>query len=106
MVFSARFADIFRGNALGGLLAAVLDQASIERLWELIQAEPGIAATVNLIDRVVSCGPFSAPFEVDEYAGWRLLEGLDDIGLTLCHEAEIDAAEACRPAILPTVTPS
>ena len=96
-VLSPRFGDIFRGNALkGGLLAAVVQQASIERLWELIEAQPKAGVTVDLVERTVSCGALSVPLEVDDYARWRLLEGLDDIGLTLRHEAAIEAYEARR----------
>jgi 3-isopropylmalate/(R)-2-methylmalate dehydratase small subunit len=96
-VLSPRFGDIFRGNALkGGLLAAVVQQASIERLWELTEAQPKAGVTVDLVERTVSCGALSVPLEVDDYARWRLLEGLDDIGLTLRHEAAIEAYEARR----------
>jgi 3-isopropylmalate/(R)-2-methylmalate dehydratase small subunit len=103
VVVSSRFADIFRRNALaGGLLAAAVDQTTIERLWALIETTPQTSVTVDLLAREVTCGSFSAPFEIDDYARWRLLEGLDDIGLTLRFEDAIGSFESGRPTYLPT----
>lgn len=101
-VISARFADIFRGNSLkNGLLTVVLPQETVERLWELTEADPGVEVTVDLVDRQVRAADVTAEFELDENARWRLLEGLDDISLTLRQEAEIAAYEAARPAFKP-----
>ena len=103
VVLSSRFADIFRGNSGKiGLLTAVVDQDVIERLWTAVEADPDLEVTVDLEAREVRAGDLVAPFEVDDYTRWRLLRGLDDIGLTLQHEAEITAFEAARPAFLPT----
>ena len=103
VVLSSRFADIFRGNSGKiGLLTAVVDQSVIEQLWSLVEGDPSTEVTVDLVERQVRAGDLVAPFEVDDYIRWRLLEGLDDIGLTLRHEAEVDAFEATRPAFLPT----
>jgi len=102
-VLSARFADIFRGNSGKiGLLTAVVEQDVIERLWELVEADPSTEVTVDLVERRVRCGPVDAAFEVDDYVRWRLLEGLDDIGITLQHMDEIGAFEAGRPSFAPT----
>jgi 3-isopropylmalate/(R)-2-methylmalate dehydratase small subunit len=102
VVLSARFADIFRGNSLKtGVLAAQVDQAVIEQLWEIVEAAPMTPVTVDLVAREVRAGDLVAPFQVDDYGRWRLLEGLDDIDLTLRHVAEIDAFEAERPSWLP-----
>jgi 3-isopropylmalate/(R)-2-methylmalate dehydratase small subunit len=107
VVLSSRFADIFRGNAgKQGLLAAALEQADIERLWTILTDRPGAEVTVDLAARKVSCEGFSAPLEVDDYTRWRLMEGLDDIGLTLKQVAEIDAFELRRPGWLPTTLPA
>jgi 3-isopropylmalate/(R)-2-methylmalate dehydratase small subunit len=106
VVLSSRFADIFRGNSgKVGLLTAVIDQSAIEDLWAAIDADPTVAVTVDLNERTVAWNGTTAPFEVDDYVRWRLLEGLDDIGITLRHEADISAFEAARPAWLPTTTP-
>jgi len=103
VVLSSRFADIFRGNSGKiGLLTAVVDQDVIEQLWALVEADPATEVTVDLEAREVRAGDVVAPFEVDDYTRWRLLEGLDDIGLTLQHEADITAFEASRPAFAPT----
>ncbi len=104
-VISSRFADIFRGNsAKTGLVAAQVEQDGVEQLWKLLEANPGVAITVDLEHRVVQCESVVLPFEIDEYTRWRLLEGLDDIGLTLRHADEIDAFEAARPSFKPTTT--
>jgi 3-isopropylmalate/(R)-2-methylmalate dehydratase small subunit len=103
VVLSSRFADIFRGNSGKiGLLTAVVAQDDIERIWEAVEADPAIEVTVDLVAREVRVGDLTAVFEVDDYTRWRLLEGLDDIGLTLQHEGEITAFEARRPSFLPT----
>ena len=103
VVLSSRFADIFRGNSGKiGLLTAVVDQPVVERLWDLVEADPSAEVTVDLVAREVRAGDLVAPFEVDDYVRWRLLEGLDDIGLTLRHEADITAFEAARPSFLPS----
>jgi 3-isopropylmalate/(R)-2-methylmalate dehydratase small subunit len=102
VVLSSRYADIFRGNSGKiGLLTAAVDQAVIERIWDVVEADPATEVTVDLEAREVRVGDVVAPFEVDDYTRWRLLEGLDDIGLTLQHEAEITAFEASRPAFAP-----
>lgn len=101
-VLSSRFADIFRGNSgKGGLLTAQVDQAVIERLWLAIEANPSMQVTVDLVSREVRADGIAAPFEVDDYVRWRLLEGLDDIGITMQHAEEISAFERARPAFAP-----
>lgn len=103
VVLSSRFADIFRGNSGKiGLLTAVVDQSVIEALWELVEADPSTEVTVDLVERQVRAGDLVASFEVDDYVRWRLLEGLDDIGITLTHADEIAAFEAARPSYKPT----
>ncbi|HSN07370.1 MAG TPA: 3-isopropylmalate dehydratase small subunit, partial [Candidatus Angelobacter sp.] len=105
VVLSSRFADIFRGNSGKiGLLTAVVEQDVIERIWAAVEADPALEVTVDLRSREVRVGSIVAPFEVDDYTRWRLLEGLDDIGLTLRHEADITAFEGTRPAFLPTAS--
>lgn len=102
VVFSSRFADIFRGNSgKAGLLAAIMDQSDIELIWKLLEQQPGAEMTVNLEDRVATVGTHTFTFEVDDYTRWRLMEGLDDIGLTLRDEPAISAFEASRPAFKP-----
>jgi 3-isopropylmalate/(R)-2-methylmalate dehydratase small subunit len=104
-VISSRFADIFRGNsAKTGLVAAQVEQDGVEQLWKLIEANPGVSVTVDLEHRVVQCESVVLPFEIDEYTRWRLLEGLDDIGLSLRHADKIDAFEASRPSFKPTTS--
>jgi 3-isopropylmalate/(R)-2-methylmalate dehydratase small subunit len=103
VVLSSRFADIFRGNSLkAGLLTAEVADDVIEALWGLVERDPATPVTVDLVAREVRAGELVAPFQVDDYARWRLLEGLDDIGLTLRHVEEISAFEAQRPSWLPT----
>ncbi len=103
VVISSRFADIFRGNSgKGGLLTAVVDQALVEQIWELIESDPAIAVTVDLDAREVRVGDLVAPFEVDDYVRWRLMAGLDDIGITLQYADQISDFEATRPAYKPT----
>ncbi|MBI8988227.1 3-isopropylmalate dehydratase small subunit [Corynebacterium meridianum] len=102
VVFSSRFADIFRGNAgKSGLLAAQMEQTDIDMLWKLMDADPGMELTVDLIERTVTAGSHVLPFTVDDYTRWRLLEGLDDIGLTLRDEPAISRHEAARPTFKP-----
>ncbi|MFA5606699.1 MAG: 3-isopropylmalate dehydratase small subunit [Leucobacter sp.] len=106
VVISPRFADIFRGNSgKQGLLAAQVDEADVERLWAVIEAEPGVEFTVSLEDRTVSAGNIVVPFQIDDYTRWRLLEGLDDISLTLRSERAIAEFEERRPAWMPTTLP-
>ena len=102
-VLSPRFGDIFRGNAgKQGLLAAVVAQEDVERLWAALEAAPGTEVTVDLEARTAVCGDLSVPLEVDDYTRWRLVEGLDDIGLTLRHAEAITEYETARPIRLPT----
>ncbi|MEI5583124.1 MULTISPECIES: 3-isopropylmalate dehydratase small subunit [unclassified Agromyces] len=106
VVISSRFGDIFRGNAgKQGLLAAQVAYEDVERLWAAIEAQPGIAATVDLVERTVSIGSLTVPFDIDDYTRWRLLEGLDDIGLTLRDEQAISDHESTRAAWRPTTLP-
>lgn len=107
VVISSRFADIFRGNSgKQGLLAAQVEQDDVELIWKHIEQEPGSTVTVDLEARTVTAGSLTVPFQIDDYTRWRLTEGLDDIGLTLQHEADIAAYEATRPAWLPTTLPA
>ncbi len=102
-VISPRFADIFRGNSLkGGLLTVELPAPVVEQIWAAVEADPGSEVTVDLAARQVRWPGGEADFELDEYARWRLMEGLDDIGLTLRHETDITAFESTRPSFLPT----
>jgi 3-isopropylmalate/(R)-2-methylmalate dehydratase small subunit len=105
-VISSRFADIFRGNSLkGGLLTVIISQDEVEKLWATIEADPTTSITVDLESRTVSYGSTSLAFELDDYTRWRLMEGLDDIGLTLAQEASINTFEAKRTALKPTTLP-
>ena len=102
-VVSPRFADIFRSNRLkGGLLPVQLPADVVARLQDLVDAQPDLPVTVDLAARELRAGDLVAPFPLDDYSRWRLMEGLDDIGLTLRHEADIAAYEAARPSFLPT----
>lgn len=106
VVISSRFADIFRGNSLkGGLLTVILPQEEVEALWIAIESDPTTAVTVDLDSRTVSYGSKTISFELDDYTRWRLMEGLDDIGLTLKHTDVIDAFEAKRPTYKPKTLP-
>jgi 3-isopropylmalate/(R)-2-methylmalate dehydratase small subunit len=101
-VLSSRFADIFRGNSgKAGLLAAQVSQDVVEQLWKLIETEPTTQIVVDLQERSIQAGALTAPFEIDDYTRWRLIEGLDDIGITLSHEEDIGAYEAGRPSWKP-----
>ncbi|MCX5404379.1 3-isopropylmalate dehydratase small subunit [Streptomyces sp. NBC_00335] len=102
-VISSRFADIFRGNSLkNGLLTVVLPQETVEQLWKLTEADPTAEITVDLVDRQVRAEGVVAEFELDDNARWRLLEGLDDISLTLQNEGDIATYESVRPAFKPS----
>jgi 3-isopropylmalate/(R)-2-methylmalate dehydratase small subunit len=103
-VISSRFADIFRSNAYkGGLLPVQLPAAVVEELMNLVEADPSTDVTVDLTAREVSAGAVRATFDIDEFTRWRLLEGLDDIGLTLRHAENILEFEKARPGWLPVV---
>ena len=106
VVISSRFADIFRGNSLkGGLLTAILPQAAVEAIWVAIEADPSTEIKVDLDSRTVSYKGVSVAFELDDYTRWRLMEGLDDIGLTLKQTDSIDAFEAKRASYKPKTLP-
>jgi len=106
-VLSPRFGDIFRGNSgKQGLLAAQVEEEGIEQLWALIEQEPGIEIAVDLVARTVTAGTLRLTFEIDDYTRWRLLEGLDDIGLTLRDEAAITEFEARRENWRPKTLPA
>ena len=106
-VLAPRFADIFRGNAgKQGLVAGVVDESNIEQLWKILENEPGTAITVDLENKTVQAGAFTCAFEIDDYTRWRLMEGLDDIGLTLRDEELISAYEARRPSFKPATLPA
>lgn len=106
-VISPKFADIFRGNAgKQGLLAGQVDEATVEQFWAELEASPGTEATVDLDARTVTVGNITAPFEIDDYTRWRLLEGLDDIALTLRDEQAITDFEARRESWRPTTLPA
>jgi len=106
-VLSSRFADIFRGNSgKQGLVAAELTQEDIELLWKVLETKPGTEITVDLVECMVTCDDVTVPFQIDDYTRWRLMEGLDDIGLTLQHEEDITAFEAKRPSFKPKTLPA
>jgi 3-isopropylmalate/(R)-2-methylmalate dehydratase small subunit len=103
VVVSPRFADIFRGNAgKGGLVTAQVEQPAVERLWDAVERDPATAVTVDLQTRTVRWADETVPFEIDDYTRWRLLQGLDDIDLTLREESRITEFETRRPRWLPT----
>ncbi|MGZ6825479.1 MAG: 3-isopropylmalate dehydratase small subunit [Mycobacteriales bacterium] len=104
-VISSRFADIFRGNSLkGGLLPVQLPADVVAALMDLVEADPSAEVTVDLGAREVRAEGITASFELDDFTRWRLMEGLDDIGLTLRHEADIAAYEEKRPSWKPAAT--
>ncbi len=106
-VVSSRFGDIFRSNALkGGLLPVQLPAQVVEALWDAAEADPELAVTIDLTSRQLRAGAVVADFPLDDFTRWRLMEGLDDIGLTLRSEGDISAYEARRPAHLPTTAPA
>jgi 3-isopropylmalate/(R)-2-methylmalate dehydratase small subunit len=105
-VISSRFADIFRGNSLkGGLLTVIVPQADVEAIWAAIESDPATAITVDLETRTVTYNSVSLPFTIDDYTRWRLMEGLDDIGLTLKQTDFIDTFEEKRRSFKPTTLP-
>jgi 3-isopropylmalate/(R)-2-methylmalate dehydratase small subunit len=102
VVLSPRFGDIFRGNSgKAGLLTAVVDDETVEALWSLVEADPASRVTVDLVEKQVRAGDLVAPFQIDDYTRWRLLEGLDDNGITLSHADDVNRYEASRPAFKP-----
>ena len=106
VVISSRFADIFRGNSLkGGLLTIILDQSDVEALWSAIEADPSTVITVDLENRAVSYAGNSLPFAIDDYTRWRLMDGLDDIGLTMKQIDFIDSFEKSRATYKPATLP-
>jgi 3-isopropylmalate/(R)-2-methylmalate dehydratase small subunit len=106
VVISSRFADIFRGNSLkGGLLTVILPQETVEAIWVAIEADPSTEIKVDLDSRTVSYKAITVAFELDDYTRWRLMEGLDDIGLTLKQTDSIDAFEAKRASYKPKTLP-
>ncbi len=106
-VISSRFADIFRNNSTkSGLLTVLLPQPDVEALWAAIEADPTTQVTVDLQAKQVTYGTTTVPFDIDDYTRWRLLEGLDDVGLTERHRGDIEAFESGRPAGLPAALPS
>jgi 3-isopropylmalate/(R)-2-methylmalate dehydratase small subunit len=106
VVISSRFADIFRGNSLkGGLLTVIVPQADVEAIWAAIEADPTTAITVDLDTRTVSYNQTTLTFDIDDYTRWRLMEGLDDIGLTLKQTDSIDIFEEKRPTYKPATLP-
>lgn len=107
VVIASRFADIFRGNAgKAGLLAAQVDQSDVELLWKLLEEHPGLELVVNLEDKTVTAGTTVVRFDIDDYTRWRLLEGLDDIGLTLRQVDAISDFEKSRPSWKPATLPA
>ncbi|MFI5425741.1 3-isopropylmalate dehydratase small subunit [Aeromicrobium sp. UC242_57] len=106
VVISPRFGDIFRGNSgKAGLLAAQVDEKVVQRLWDYLDANPGASITIDLESRTVKAGEgpdaIEDSFTIDDYTRWRLLEGLDDVGITLSHEEDIVAYESKRPSYKP-----
>ncbi|MCY7373399.1 MAG: 3-isopropylmalate dehydratase small subunit [Spirochaetaceae bacterium] len=102
-VVSPRFGDIFRGNAgKGGLVAAQVEVSDVERIWDAVDADPATEVTVDLVSRTVSWGGQQAPFDIDDYTRWRLMEGLDDVDLTLRHSDLVAEFESDRPGWMPT----
>lgn len=107
VVLAPKFADIFRGNSgKQGLLTATISDADAEKLWDAIEANPGVEITVDLVECQAKLGSLVVPFELDDYTRWRLLEGLDDIALTLRDEDAISAFEARRESWLPKTLPA
>lgn len=107
VVIASRFADIFRSNAgKQGLVAAQVTQEDVELIWKILESEPGTEVTVDLQARTVACGEVVAGFQIDDYTRWRLMEGLDDIGLTLNHDEQISAYEASRDSWRPRTLPA
>ena len=106
VVISSRFADIFRGNSLkGGLLTVIIAQDEVEKLWREIESDPTMEITVDLESKTVRYRGSSVSFELDDYTRWRLMEGLDDIGLTLRHQSQVEEFELSRPDFKPKTLP-
>ena len=107
VIIGSRFGDIFRGNSgKAGLVVALVEQSVVEQLWALAEETPGVEFTVDLAAKTITAGEQVFEFAIDDYTRHRLLEGLDDIGVTLTHEAEISAFEATRPSWLPKTLPA
>ena len=107
VVLAPKFADIFRGNSgKQGLVTGIISQEDCESLWKLLEAEPGTEVTVSLEDKTWRAGAISGTFQIDDYVRWTLMEGLDDIGLTLQRETDIEAYERDRPEFKPTTLPA
>ena len=105
-VFAPKFADIFRGNAgKQGLVAGVVAQEDVEQLWKILETNPGAEITVDLESRTVHAEGFACRFDLDDYTRWRLMEGLDDVGITLQNEDANEAYEASRPSFKPKTLP-
>lgn len=106
-VFSSKFADIFRGNSgKQGLVTGVITDEETEAIWSVLESNPGISAKVDLPAQTLSVGEITVKFDIDEYTKWRLMEGLDDIGITLQNEAAIAAYEAKRESWKPKTLPA
>ncbi|MBD3688898.1 3-isopropylmalate dehydratase small subunit [Nanchangia anserum] len=107
VVLSPKFADIFRGNSSkAGLVAGEISDEDCHVLWKLLETTPGAQVRVDLVERLVTCEGFTCAFDLDDYTRWRLLEGLDDIALTLRKSDDIAAFEASRPSFKPTTLPA
>jgi 3-isopropylmalate/(R)-2-methylmalate dehydratase small subunit len=105
-VLAPKFGDIFRGNSgKQGLLTGTISEQDVEKIWSIIDAAPGIEISVDLNSRTATIGETTVPFEIDDYTRWRLLEGLDDIGLTLRDEARITDFESRRESWRPKTLP-
>jgi 3-isopropylmalate/(R)-2-methylmalate dehydratase small subunit len=105
VVISPRFGDIFRGNSgKAGLLAAVVEESVVQGLWAAVESDPSLPVTVDLVNKEVRAGELTAPFEIDDYTRWRLLEGLDDIGITLGRADLITEYESSRPLFKPVTS--
>jgi 3-isopropylmalate/(R)-2-methylmalate dehydratase small subunit len=106
-VLSSKFADIFKGNSgKQGLIAGEITEEDTQKLWDAILSNPGVEITVDLVQRTATLGDLTVEFSIDEYTRWRLLEGLDDIGLTLRDESSITDFEARRPNWMPKTLPA
>lgn len=106
VVIASRFADIFRGNAgKAGLLAAEVEQSDVELIWKALEQQPGLEIIVDLVEKTITVGTLVVRFSIDDYTRWRLLEGLDDIGLTLRQVEAIAEYEKSRPSWKPTTLP-
>ena len=111
VVLSPRFGDIFRGNAgKAGLVTGQMEQKDVERIWAALEEDPAVELTVDLAEKTVvwtvGSARDSAPFDIDDYTRYRLLNGLDDVGITLSHESDIAAYEATRPSFKPATLPA